>query len=78
MNYSDLVDNKASEKEIRAFLTGGETTAITFRIPKNLKESVSEVATLRGISFSAFIRACLMEELAKPCYSALQSNERKH
>lgn len=39
--------------------------AITFRILKNLKESAVEAASLKGISFSAFIRMSMMDQLAK-------------
>ena len=40
-------------------------TTITMRIPKNLKEAGAEAVNLRGISFSAFIRMCMIEELVK-------------
>lgn len=37
----------------------------THRIPENLRESAKEAAELRGMSFSAFMRACMMDELSK-------------
>ena len=64
MEYSDLCDNQATENEIRKFLKEGEMTAITIRVPKNLKEAAVEAAENSGMSFSAFIRMCMMTELA--------------
>lgn len=68
MRYSELVESKTTESKIREFLTDGEMTAITFRIPKNLKDSAVEAASLKGMSFSAFIRMSMMEQLAKHTY----------
>ena len=65
MNYYELCDGGATDTELRAFLVEGETTAITIRIPKHLKDSVAEAASLRGLSFSAYVRACLINELLK-------------
>ncbi len=65
MRYSELIESKMTESEIREFLKDGEMIAITFRIPKNLKESAAEAASLKGISFSAFIRMSMMDQLAK-------------
>lgn len=65
MEYSDLCDNKATENEIRKFLKEGDMTAITIRIPKNPKDAAAEAAENSGMSFSAFIRMCMMAELAK-------------
>lgn len=65
MKYGELIKGNVSEFEVREFLTGGEMTAITIRIPKNLKDAAVELAAGKGMSFSAFIRMCMMEELAK-------------
>ena len=65
MEYSDLCENHATETEIRKFLKEGNMTAITIRIPKNLKDAAAEAAENSGMSFSAFIRMCMMAELAK-------------
>jgi len=65
MKYTELVEGKATETEIREFLSEGDMTAITIRIPKNLKDAAAEAAPHRGMSFSAFIRMCMMDELAK-------------
>lgn len=63
MTYTELSEQGATDNEKRAFLVDGDTIAITIRIPKNLKESVGEVAALKGLSFSAYVRTCLMESL---------------
>lgn len=44
---------------------GWRRGAITIRIPKNLRDVGKEAAALKGISFSAFIRMCMIEELGK-------------
>lgn len=64
MRYSDLVEAQATETEIRTFLTEGELIAVTFRIPKNLKNAAMEASSLQGMSFSAFVRSCMIQELA--------------
>lgn len=63
MTYTELSEQGVTDNEKRAFLVDGDTIAITIRIPKNLKESVGEVAALKGLSFSAYVRTCLMESL---------------
>ncbi|WP_249113763.1 hypothetical protein [Atopobium sp. oral taxon 416] len=63
MNYSELVEGGASETQIQGFLAEGDQTAVTFRVPKNLKEAATETARLRGVSFSAFLRSCVINEL---------------
>ncbi|MEQ2638262.1 YlcI/YnfO family protein [Paratractidigestivibacter faecalis] len=65
MSYLDLLRDNASATEIREHLGGGEQTAITIRIPENLRDAAKEEASLRGMSFSAFVRACVIEELSK-------------
>lgn len=65
MGYSDLLSKGTTPTEVRSYLTEGEATAITIRLPKNLKDATAEAAWLHGMSFSAYIRSCLMEELAR-------------
>ena len=64
MKYSELVRSEASAPDIQKFLADGEATAITIRIPKNLKDAAMEAANLKGVSFSAFVRMCMIEELS--------------
>lgn len=63
MKYFELTASGATDTEKRAYLVDGDTTAITIRIPKNLKDSVVEAASLKGLSFSAYVRTCLMDSL---------------
>ena len=65
MKYSDLVSSGATGTELRERLAGGGMTTITMRIPVNLKEAAAEEAALRGTSFSAFARMCMIDELTK-------------
>jgi predicted DNA binding CopG/RHH family protein len=65
MSYTDMVRKGASDTEIREYLVDGDMTAITIRIPRNLRESAKEAAALKGMSFSALIRKCLIDELTK-------------
>lgn len=65
MGYIDLVKSDASVTDMQAYLIDGEQTAITIRIPKNLRDSAKEAASLRGTTFSALVRECLIRELSK-------------
>ena len=64
MKYSELVESGATEAKRQDFLAEGEQTPITLRGPKNLKDAAAEAARLRGVSFSAFIRNCIINELS--------------
>lgn len=64
-SYTELVDSKASETDIRRYLVDGERVSVTLRIPDTLRDAAKEEAALRGMSFSAFVRTCMIEELAK-------------
>lgn len=65
MKYSELMESGATAAQRQGFLTEGEQTAITLRVPKNLKDAAAEAAKLRGVSFSAFIRNSIINELAQ-------------
>lgn len=65
MTYSDLIEHDAGETEIRSYLVNGDVMPVTMRIPANLRDSAKEAASLRGMSFSAFVRTCMINELAK-------------
>lgn len=64
MKYSELVESGATDSQRKDHLAIGEATPISLRVPKNLKEAAAEEARLRGVSFSAFIRNCIINELA--------------
>ncbi|MGO5474726.1 hypothetical protein [Parafannyhessea sp. LCP19S3_B1] len=65
MKYSDLVEDGANDNKKQEFLAGDGMASITIRIPKNLRDAGKEAATLRGVSFSAFICVCMIDELVK-------------
>lgn len=46
-------------------LVDGERVSVTLRIPETLRDAAKDEAALRGMSFSAFVRTCMIEELAK-------------
>lgn len=64
IKYSELVESGASEAQRQDYLAEGEPTAVILRVPKNLKDAAAETARLRGLSFSAFVRSCIINELA--------------
>lgn len=39
--------------------------SVTLRIPDTLRDAAKEEAALRGMSFSVFVRTCMIEELSK-------------
>ena len=65
MDYADMLRDGASHTEMRECLVGREMAAVTIRIPRNLRNSAKKAASLRGTSFSALIRECMIEELVK-------------
>lgn len=65
MSYTDLVKNGAGATDMRAYLVEGEQTAVTIRIPKNLRDGAKEAALLRGTTFSSFIRESMLDSLVK-------------
>lgn len=67
MSYADMVERGVGETELRSYLVDGEIVPITVRIPSHLRDSAKEEASLRGMSFSAFIRSCVIAGLTKGC-----------
>lgn len=65
MKFTELVDSGANTTKQQEYLAGGGMTAITIRIPSNLKDAAVEAAALKGMSFSAFNRMCMIDELVK-------------
>ena len=65
MAYIDLVKKNADATELREYLIDGDMTAITIRIPKNLRDSAKDAAALQGMSFSSLVRKCLIQELTE-------------
>lgn len=65
MKYSELIESEARDSEVLEFLVDGSTVPVTIRIPENLRDSGKEAAAHRGMSFSAFVRNCMIQELSK-------------
>lgn len=65
MEYKKLLMTEASPVEIANYVVGGEMASVTIRIPRNLRDSAKEAAAMRGMSLSAFIRNCLIQELTE-------------
>lgn len=65
MTYSDLIDSGASTTEIRSYLRDSELVSVTIRIPRTLRDSAKEAASLSGINFTSFIRSCMIDRLSK-------------
>ena len=64
-SYKELIKSNPDETEIRSFLVDGDQVSVTMRIAERLRVAGKEEAALRGMSFSAFVRTCMIEELAK-------------
>ena len=65
MQYSDMLKSNVDETDMRMLLTTGDQVAVTIRIPESLRDAAKEAAEMRGVSFSAFIRMSMIQELAK-------------
>lgn len=65
MKYSELVDSGATASEIQAFLVDSELVPVTIRIPRTLRDSAKEAASLSGLTFTALVKMCLIEKLSK-------------
>lgn len=63
MGYTDLVKKGVDATDMREYLVGGDTVAVTIRIPANLRDSAKEEASLRGSTFSALVRESVIKEL---------------
>ena len=65
MKYTEIIESDAKDTEVQAFLVDGQVVPMTIRIPSNLRDSAKEAAALRGMSLSAFVRSCMIQELSK-------------
>ncbi len=61
--YGELKEELSKIDEVRFLFS--EPVSVTLRIPDTLRDAAKEEAALRGMSFSAFVRTCMIEELAK-------------
>lgn len=65
MKFTELIESGANKTKQHEYLVDGDQTAITIRIPSNLKDAATEAAALKGLSFSAFARLCMIEKLVQ-------------
>lgn len=65
MDYAELLKNDTCVTDMQKYLAEGDMTAITIRIPRNLRDAAKEVSAMRGMGFSAFVRMSMIEELVK-------------
>lgn len=65
MTFAELCSTNIDKADKRAYLVGGPSTATTIRITENLKNSIAEAANLKGLSFSAYVRTCLLDGILK-------------
>lgn len=65
MKYSELIDSGASTTEIQSYLVDSELVPVTIRIPRTLRDSAKEAASLRGMNFTSFIKGLMIEELSR-------------
>ena len=65
MKYSELLESGASPTEIQSYLRDSELVSVTIRIPKTLRDSAKEAASLKGMNFTSFIKRLMIEELSR-------------
>ena len=65
MRYSEMLDSGATPRELRSFLVGGDVVPVSMRIPENLRDTAKEAAELSGMSFTSFVKMCLIERLSE-------------
>lgn len=65
MKYSELLDSGAAAGELQSFLVGGNVVPVSMRIPENLRDAAKEAAELSGMSFTSFLKMCLIERLVE-------------
>lgn len=63
MKYRELVESGASISEVRSFLTESELVTVTLRLPRNMRDSAKECATLNDMNFTTLVKQCLIEKL---------------
>lgn len=64
MKYTELLESGASESEIQAFLVDSELVPVTIRIPRSLRDSAKEAASLSGLTFTSLVKQCMIERLS--------------
>lgn len=65
MRYSALLESGFTPGELQSFLVGGDVVPVSMRIPENLRDAAKEAAELSGMSFTSFLKMCLIERLVE-------------
>lgn len=65
MKYSELLDSGVTPTEIQAFLVDSELVPVTIRMPRSLRDSAKEAASLSGMNFTTFVKQTMIEKLSK-------------
>ena len=65
MSYRSLVESGASTPEMQSYLTDSELVTVTLRLPRTMRDSAKEYATLNGMNFTTLVKQCLIEKLTK-------------
>lgn len=65
MRYSELLDSGAAPGELQSFLVSGSVVPVSMRIPENLRDAAKEAAELSGMSFTSYVKMCLIERLSE-------------
>ena len=65
MKYSELLDSGSATGELQSYLVDGNVVPVSMRIPENLRDAAKEAAELSGMSFTSFVKMCLIERLSE-------------
>lgn len=65
MGCAELLKSNACATDIQEYLAKGDMTAITIRIPKNLRDAAGEAPAMCGMDFIRFLCMCTIEKLKK-------------
>lgn len=65
MKYSELIDSGATTSQIQSYLVDSELVPVTLRIPRTLRDSAKEAAALSGLTFTSFVKTCMIEKLSE-------------
>lgn len=65
MRYSAQLESGFAPGELQSFLVGGNVVPVSMRIPENLRDAAKEAAELSGMSFTSFLKMCLIERLVE-------------
>ena len=63
MKYSELVDSGATPTEAQSFIKNSENVSVTLRMPRSLRDSAKEAASLSGMSLASYVKMYLIDRL---------------